>query len=312
MTSESRNNPDEERLRDWHRAFGIALVDVFAGAPWRVELEQELALISQELDVAIIEEVEAAAPSRRKRPRLPDPLPDGLENLRAINLLSYKSRHEPLDAWSLDELISYFVLYRKVNLNAENARHPLAAFGLYSVATRYPEGLARDYDLQPTAWKGVYDLPWGAHRVRIIVLNRIEQHPRNAAWELFASERDRMRQGLEHYRAHHRGTPQRGHWELLERLYLLYRREAPTMAYTMEQFIRETHQMVIEDVIQQDPEAILKHFDPEQLLKGLDPEARLKGLDPEQRLKGLDPEDRLKGLDPKVIEAWLAKQRRDH
>ena len=30
------------------------------------------------------------------------------------------------------------------------------------------------------------------------------------------------------------------------------------------------------------------------------------------RLKGLDPEHRLKGLDPAIIEAWLAKQRRDH
>ncbi|MEA1053207.1 hypothetical protein U5801_25860 [Lamprobacter modestohalophilus] len=43
-----------------------------------------------------------------------------------------------------------------------------------------------------------------------------------------------------------------------------------------------------------------------------DPDAILKRLDPEQRLKGLDPEQRLKGLDPAVIEAWLAKQRRDH
>jgi hypothetical protein len=36
--------------------------------------------------------------------------------------------------------------------------------------------------------------------VRVIVLNRISKHPRNAPWELFASEQARMRQGLEHYR----------------------------------------------------------------------------------------------------------------
>jgi hypothetical protein len=45
---------------------------------------------------------------------------DGLENPRAVNLLSYKSHHEALDAWSLDELIGYYVLYRKVNLTAED------------------------------------------------------------------------------------------------------------------------------------------------------------------------------------------------
>jgi hypothetical protein len=121
--------------------------------------------------------------------------------------------------------------------------------------------------------------------VRIIVLNRIAEHPRNAAWELFASERDRMRQGLEHYRARHRGSASRGHRELLEHLYLIYRREAPTMAYTMEQFIRDTHRMVIEDAIQHDPESILKHFAPEQ---------------------------RLEGLDPEFIKEWLGKQRQDH
>jgi hypothetical protein len=54
MTSHSPSEPSEERLRQWHRLFGIALMEVFEGAPWRVELEQELALRSQLLDVAII------------------------------------------------------------------------------------------------------------------------------------------------------------------------------------------------------------------------------------------------------------------
>ncbi|WP_200251827.1 hypothetical protein [Lamprobacter modestohalophilus] len=57
------------------------------------------------------------------------------------------------------------------------------------------------------------------------------------------------------------------------------------MAYTLQDFIRETHELVIEDALKRDPDAILKRLDPEQ---------------------------RLKGLDPAVIEAWLAKQRRDH
>ena len=35
----------------WHRLFGIALTDLFAGRPWRVELEKELALKSQRLEL---------------------------------------------------------------------------------------------------------------------------------------------------------------------------------------------------------------------------------------------------------------------
>jgi len=81
------------------------------------------------------------------------------------------------------------------------------------------------------------------------------------------------------------------------------------MAYTLEQFIRETHEMVIDEAIRSDPQAILQRLDPEERLKGLDPEARLKGLDPEAILKRFDPEERLKGLDPAIIEAWLAKQK---
>ena len=130
-----------------------------------------------------------------------------------------------------------------------------------------------------------------------------------------------MRQGLEHYRQRLRQPHQDGRWKLLERLHLIFQREAPEMAYTLQDFIRETDELWTEDVLKRNPDLILKHLDPEQRLKGLDPEQRLKGLDPEQRLKGLDPEQRLKGLDPEqrlegldpaIIEAWLAKQRRDH
>ncbi|MFP4602294.1 MAG: hypothetical protein ACLFNA_05125 [Halochromatium sp.] len=44
MTDETTTEPRDEQLRQWHRLFGIALMEVFEGAPWRVELEQKLAL----------------------------------------------------------------------------------------------------------------------------------------------------------------------------------------------------------------------------------------------------------------------------
>ncbi|MBK1707175.1 hypothetical protein [Halochromatium glycolicum] len=300
MSTDSPAEPSEERLRQWHRLFGIALMDLFEGAPWRVELEQELALRSQLLDVAIIEatgEVEATGEGAQRSsvPQPPLELPDGLENLRPHNLLTYKSRHEPLNAWTLDELIGHYVNDRKLRLDRKGERHRESAFGLYAVATRFPRDLVRTHPLQPTNWEGVYELRWGGHRVRVIVLNAIAQHPRNAAWELFACEQDRMRQGLIHYRARHPHSSQGGHWALLEHLYLIYQQELPDMAYTMEDFIRETHELVIKDALKRrDPAEILKHYAPEE------------------RLKGLDPEERLKGLDPATIEAWLAKQHRDH
>ena len=319
MTTDTPSAPEEpsdERVRQWHRLFGIALMDVFEGAPWRVELEQELALRSQLLDVAIIEATgesaqrnPAPAQPPERKPEPPLELPDGLENLRPHNLLTYKSRHEPLDAWTLDELIGHYVNYRKLRLDPNGKRHAQDAFGLYAVATRYPSGLVRTHPLHPTAWEGVYELPWGGHQVRLIVLNAIAQQPRNAAWELFASEQDRIRQGLIHYRARHPQPSQGGHWALLEHLYLIYQRESPDMAYTMEEFLRETHALMLARMT---PEERLKGLDPEDIFKRYAPEERLKGLDPEERLKGLDPEERLKGLDAAVIEAWLAKQRRDH
>jgi hypothetical protein len=270
MTSDPPSDPIEprdERLRQWHRLFGIALMEVFEGAPWRVELEQELALRSQLLDVAIIEAKGEGAAQR------PLELPDGLENLRPHNLLTYKSQHEALTAWTLDELIGHYVNYRKLRLNPEGQRHRQESFGLYAVATRWPKALQRRHPLTPTAWEGVYELPWGGQPVRLIVLNAIAKHPRNAPWELFASEQDRIRQGLIHYRARHPHLSQGQHWELLERLHLIYQRENLDMAYTMEDFLRETHELV---------------------------------------LANMTPEERLKGLDPATIEAWLAKQRRDH
>jgi len=53
-------------------------------------------------------------------------------------------------------------------------------------------------------------------------------------------------------------------------------------AYTLEQFIRETHERVIDEAIRSDPEAILRRF---------------------------DPKERLKGLDPATIKAWLTRQK---
>jgi hypothetical protein len=277
-----------DRLDDWHRLFGLTLTDVFSDTPWRVELEKDLAMQRQMLDVVIIEQT---APDGTA---VAD-LPDGLDNLRAHNLLTYKSKQEPLDGWALDELIGHYVNYRKL-LSPAARLLPESDFQLYAVATRYPRGLARRQTLQQTARPGVYDVQWGARTIRLIVLNAIAPHPRNAAWELFSTQHDRIRHGAAHYRPRRAGT-----WDLLRCLYLIHIIEDPSMATTMEEFIHQARQHFLQELTPEEQQAVLDRLPPEERLRGLGPEERLRGLGPEERLRGLGPEERLRGLSPEEL-----------
>ena len=118
-------------FHDWHRLFGLTLTDLFQDTPWRVELEKDLALQRQLLDVVIIERTSTGSAAVD--------LPDGLDNLRAHNLLTYKSKQEPLDGWALDELIGHYVNYRKL-ISPKSGLLPKSDFQLYAVATRQPAG----------------------------------------------------------------------------------------------------------------------------------------------------------------------------
>jgi hypothetical protein len=285
-----------------------------------VELEKELALKRQRLDVVIIEQGSAEAATD---PAALD-LPDGLDNLRAHNLLTYKSHQEALDAWALDELVGHYVNYRKLladrgregsaedaDAGAFDARLlPEDAFQLYAVATREPRKLLRRLPagtLQPTPRAGVHDLQWGARRIRLIVLDAVADTPRNALWEIFSANVEHVRQGLRHYR----GRTAAAH-ELLYRLFIAYRLGLPAMTYTVDDFIRETHEEIIANLTPEERRAIIEEMPPEErraIIQELPPEERLRGLAPEQRLRGLDPEERLRGLDPEAIDTLDAEGR---
>ena len=260
-----------DRLYDWHRLFGLTLSDVFQDTPWRVELEKDLAMQRQLLDVVIIEQT---APDGAAAD-----LPDGLDNLCAHNLLTYKSKQEPLDGWALDELLGHYVNYRKL-IGPKPGLLPESDFQLYAVATRYPQGLAGGRTLQPTAWTGVYNIKWGTPTIRLMVLNQIDPHPRNAAWELFSTQQNRIRHGATHYRPRRHET-----WELLRCLYLVHILEDPTMAYTMEEFVREARQRFLQELTPEERRAVLDQLPPEERLRGLGPEERLRGLGPEELSK---------------------------
>lgn len=53
-------------------------------------------------------------PQAVQRAGSPEPRPDGLEDLVAHNLLSFKASGAVFDAWALDELNSHSVTYRKL------------------------------------------------------------------------------------------------------------------------------------------------------------------------------------------------------
>ena len=265
----------------WHRLFGIALTDLFTDTPWRVELEKELALSSQLLDVAIIARTaEMAGPGAAAAE-----LPDGLDDLRPHNLLTFKSRHEALSAWALDELVGHYVNYRKA-MRVGDRMLPETAFGLYAVAVRAPQDLADAVALRKTAWAGVFDIPWGMRHIRLVVPSEIERHPRNAVWSLFSARAERVAEAARQYRPRRRGV-----LELLRSLYLAYALESD-MPYTMEEFIREAR------------EEMRRTMTPEErqsLLAGMPVEERLRGINPEEVLKGFGPEDRLRGLTPEEL-----------
>jgi hypothetical protein len=261
-----------------------------------VELEKDLAMQRQLLDVVIIEQTAPGGSAAE--------LPDGLNNLRAHNLLTYKSKQEPLDGWALHELVGHYVNYRKL-LSPNQRLLPEADFQLYAVATRHPQGLVRRHPLQPTVWPGVYDVQWGTVVIRLIVLNAIAEDPRNAAWELFSTQQDRIRHGAKFYHPRRVGT-----WDLLCCLYLVHVTENPSMSYTMEEFVHQARQRFLHSLTLEEQQAVLNRLPPEERLRGLGPEERLRGLDPEDVFPRFAPEERLRGLSPEELLRGLGTEER--
>src|SRR6185369_8404107 len=88
----------------WHRIFGMALTQYFAGTAWKVDVEVDLSLQQQRLDLVIL----------RRSGNTTQPLwPDGFGNPAEYKLLTFKALQDPLDAWALKELAAHSVNYRK-------------------------------------------------------------------------------------------------------------------------------------------------------------------------------------------------------
>ncbi|MCP4699933.1 MAG: hypothetical protein GY862_24245, partial [Gammaproteobacteria bacterium] len=245
VSPDCRDEPETFAMIDWHRLFGIALTDFFTDSDYEVDMEKDLSLKQQYLDIVIIERAGGVS-----RP-LPVPMPDGLDDLSGHNLITYKSRREPLDDWALDELTGHYVNYRKQISPALDDLLPAEDFRLYAVTTHHPHKLGKKIKLEEVR-KGVFEVQWGIRRIRIVVLNRIEEEKHNAIWTLFSSSQKKFRHGAVHY-----------HWRrktastIINQLYAFYQSEGIAMPYTMDDYVRDTRREMLESVT---VEEMLKMF----------------------------------------------------
>src|SRR5438270_12264519 len=124
---------DGQGLRDWHRLFGLLLTDLFTGSPFVVEVERDLSVQQQFLDVVVV---------RRGRGRFAGRLPDGLDGLRAHNLITFKSHREALDDRAMKEFVGHYVAYRKLVSRSPSDLLAEDQFGLFAVTARSPHNLS--------------------------------------------------------------------------------------------------------------------------------------------------------------------------
>jgi len=280
-------------MMNWHHLFGLFLLDYFTGSPYVVELEKDLSLKQQFLDVVILRKDQGGA--------IPEPLPDGLDNLATHNLLSYKSLREAFDGWAMQELVGHYVNYRKQASPSFDDLLPESQFRLYGVSTRFPQKLARQVELRPLL-PGVYEVAWGTGSVRLIVLSEIGKGRHNALWRLFSTDPEAVLEAREEY-----DIRQSEISTLVQQLFENYRKENIAMPYTIQDYQRD---YVREHLNLLPTEEVLNRYSADERLKGISPDEVLKRYSAEDRLKDLTPEDRLKDLTPEEIQKALASLRR--
>ncbi|MHB1558938.1 MAG: hypothetical protein ACYC61_15920 [Isosphaeraceae bacterium] len=220
-----RGNADQpQALRDWHRLFGLLLIDYFTGSPFEVELERDLSLQQQFLDVVIV---------RRGPGRFAGRLPDGLEGLVAHNLVTFKSHREAMDAWAVKELVSHYVAYRKVVSPSTSELVSEEEFRLFAVCARRPRNLPREVPWQERG-PGVYDCLWGTDTIRVVVAGELPREAHNAPLHLFSASPKLVQFAGGSYQRRSEDTS-----ELLEQLFQRFRSEGMTVSYTMKDFRRD-------------------------------------------------------------------------
>ena len=261
---------------NWHRYFGLLLTDFFTGSPFVVEMERDLSLTQQYLDVIIV---------RRRKGRFAARLPDGLDDLAAHNLISFKSHQETLDDWALKELTGHYVNYRKQLSPGDEPLLPENVFRLYAVCSRFPQNLAQTVPWE-TLRQGVYQCRRGTDVFRVVVAGQLAQHEHNALLHLLSASAAQVGYGTEHYRQRSADTS-----TLIELFINGYRGEGLPMPYTMEDFRREFRKGFLRDLTPEQRQEALQALTLDQVLEALAPEQRELFR---QQLQAQNPADRPK------------------
>jgi hypothetical protein len=246
----------------WHRLFGLTLVDFFRGTPVSVELEKDLWLKQQLLDVVILHRNPGVLTCR---------LPDGFDDhLGPHPLITFKSFHEALDGWALDELAGHFVNYRKQISPSMNNLLPLTDFRLLAVCVRMTEALSRS-PLLVFVQPGVYDARHISGTIRVIAISELPQHENNAFLHLFSAEVDQIRYGTLNYWQRSQETS-----TLLNQPFDRYGLERKPIVVTPEDLTK------ILDEMEEDSS---KRLPAERPLRGPPDEDRLEGLSPQEVIR---------------------------
>ena len=125
--------------------------------------------------------------------------------------------------------------------------------------------------------------------MRIIVLKNIAAHPRNAAWNLFSAQLDKIKHGANSYTWQQQAT-------IMQQLFRYYKLEAfIDMAYTYEQFEREFKQEIKHEIFQEFKEEFLQQYK-NDLIQSLDVEERLRGLKADDILETIAASNQLRLL----------------
>jgi hypothetical protein len=284
-----------EPQREWHRVFGMVLMDFFTDSPFAVDVERDLSQQQQFLDVLIV---------RRRRGRWTIRLPDGLEGLRLHNLLSFKSYQEALDAWTMRELIGHYVAYRKLVSPSTSKLLPEDQFQLYAVCARSPHNLANQVPWQKVQ-EGVYNCQWGLDTVRVIVAGELPQEAHNALLHLFSASRQLVSFGQGVYQPR---SPQTS--LLVKQILAMYGGELG-MSFTWKDFERCFAKDHFVDLTPEERREAWERLSPEQrqeFIGSLSPKERVAGLQPEERVAGLRPEERLEDLSDEEIQQYLERR----
>ena len=141
------------------------------------------------------------------------------------------------------------------------------------MSTRYPQKLAGQVRMEPSAANGVYQVTRGTDRITIIVLSEVAREVHNSFWHLFSALPENIQYGAAHY---HRHTDDAS--TVLNHLFKNYQREGVVMPYTIEDFRRDVAKEYLSEL---SPQELIERLTPQQV------QALRRKLSPKERVQGL-------------------------